>query len=50
MNCLNTVPRRVIFQEHIRSLEEEKFVREEQFIRNKEAILHLYSELEMEPR
>jgi hypothetical protein len=37
-------------QEHIRSLEEERFVRLEQFVRSKEAIIALYTELEMEPR
>lgn len=36
-------------KEHIRSLEEEKFARLEQFVSSKEAIIHLYTELEIEP-
>jgi len=36
-------------QEHIRSLEEEKFTRLEQYIKLKETILALYTELEEEP-
>lgn len=36
-------------QDHIRSMEEEKFHREEKFVSMKEAILRKYMELEEEP-
>ena len=36
-------------KEHIRSMDDEKFVRLEQFIKLKESILSLYDELESEP-
>jgi len=36
-------------KDHIRSMEDEKFVRLEQFIKSKEFILNLYDELESEP-
>ena len=36
-------------KDHIRSMEDEKFIRLEQFVKLKESILNLYDELESEP-
>ena len=36
-------------KDHIRSMEDEKFVRLEQFVKLKDSILNLYNELESEP-